>query len=438
MINLQNIVNRLKGRFFRNAGWIIGERIYQMGISLFVGLWTARYLGPTNYGVLNYVAAFVSFALPIVGLGLEGVLVKKYIDFPHKSGMYLGTAILMKFVASVMTSFLIVYAVSLFNIGDTEKTVVAVMESVALLFRSAEPIEFWYQAKLQSRYTSIIKMTSYTVMSAYRIILMLIGASVVWFALAMSVDMIIIAMLYAYLYIKQKQPEMSVDWKCARELIGESYHFIISGLMVVIYSQVDRIMIQQMLGDYEVGLYSAAYTICSLWFFIPNAVIVSSRPLIMEAYTTSHELYETHLKKLYASIFWMGVGVALLVTLLSPYIMFLLYGKEYIGASNTLSIGIWYGIFATLGSARGIWILCEKMNRYVKYYLTMGMVINLFLNYLFIPCWGIDGAATATLITQGFSCVFAPMVFRETRSHIFLLVKGIVFPFCRTIVFYMK
>ena len=77
-----------------------------MVISLVVVLLTARYLGPSNYGIINYVAAFIAFAKPICSLGLEGVLVKKFVDKPDKEGSIIGTAILMEFLASLRCSFI--------------------------------------------------------------------------------------------------------------------------------------------------------------------------------------------------------------------------------------------------------------------------------------------------------------------------------------------
>ena len=71
-----------------------------------------------------------------------------------------------------------------------------------------------------------------------------------------------------------------------------SYNFIISGLMVAIYAQMDKIMLGQMLDTYTVGLYSVGIYICSLWNFIPESVIASLRPEIMKAKKSNEDLYQ--------------------------------------------------------------------------------------------------------------------------------------------------
>lgn len=61
--------------------------------------------------------------------------------------------------------------------------------------------------------------------------------------------------------------------------------------------------------------------------------------------------------------------------------------------------------------------MCEGKNKYVKYYLGIGAVVNLVFNTLLIPVYGIEGAAVATLVTQITTSMIAPLFFKETRIH---------------------
>ena len=423
---LKRVIERcMSSRFVVNTSWIMIDRIYQMVVSLIVGLLTARYLGPANFGIINYVAAFISFAIPICSLGFEGVIVKKIVDKPEREGEIIGTAMVMEFGVSIISSLIIVGIVAVSNAGDQVKIIVAVLESVRLLFKSSEPIEFWYQSKMNSKYASIIKMIAYTVMTVYRVMLLVTDKTVEWFAFATSLDMIVIAVLYIFMYKKQGVYRLQFNLAIGKEMLHESYHFILSGVMIVVYSQMDKVMIQYMLGETEVGLYSAASTISNLWFLVPAALITSARPLIMQAKGVGEGIYLKRIKQLYAAIFWMGIAVGVATSLFSRPIMYILYGIDYMAACSTLVIGVWYGVFAELGSARGIWILCEGKNRYTKLILVWGLITNLILNWLLIPVMGIEGAAVATLATQIVTCIIAPLFYRETRIHTAILLQSI-------------
>lgn len=428
---MKKLFFKIRGnKFIENSTWMMGEKIFQMAISLVVGMLTARYLGPSNFGVINYIAAFISFATPICNLGFDEILVKKFIEQPERKMEVLGTSIVFQFVSAVICSCVIIAIVSISSAGDSIKIAVAFLESVRLMFKASESIEFWYLSVLQVKKTSVIKMIGYLAMSSYRVFLLVTGKSVVWFAFATSLDMIVIAALYFCLLINDTRKEsikqkLVVNLQTGFDLLKDSYHFILSGLMVVIYSQMDKVMIQAMLGDVQVGYYSASYTVCNLWFFVPTALIASAKPIIMRLKVNNENEYLRRLKELYGCIFWLGVLVGIVVTDLSRYIIYFLYGTEYMAAAESLVIGIWYGIFAQLGSARSIWILCEKKNRFTKIYLFWGMIVNLFLNYLWIPMWGINGAALATLVTQIVTSMIAPLFYKETRAHTRLIIDGI-------------
>lgn len=160
------------------------------------------------------------------------------------------------------------------------------------------------------------------------------------------------------------------------------------------------------------------------------ALINSSRPVIISSRAKGQELYVKQNKRLYAAIIWIGITAGVGITVLAKPIIYILYGLEYMPSVSSLQISAWYTMFAMLGSARGIWIVCEDKSKYVKYYLGIGAVLNLILNYLWIPVYGPVGAAAATLATQIFTAVLAPALFKETRvytKYVFeaFLLKGI-------------
>lgn len=412
----------------RNAKWMIAEQMVQMLISLILGVLTARYLGPSNYGVINYCAAYVAFFTSVCTLGLEGIIIKELVNHRDEEGEIVGTGILMRLAASAISIVSILVILLFMDPGNTLVLKVAFLQSLVLIFRSFELIDYWFQSYLQSKYVSILKSISYVLVAVYKVYILATNKSVEWFAFSTSLDFLLIAIMIMIAYFKRGGDKLTFSMPMAKRLIRQSYHFILSSLIVTIYSQMDKIMIGQMLNDTQVGLYSAAVTICNYWVLIPTAMINSARPTIMEEKRKGDEaLYQKRMRQLYAVLIWVGIAVSIVVSVFSRLILHILYQERYLAASSTLAISIWYTTFSTLGTARGIWIVCEDKNAYVKKYVLWGAVINFVLNYLFIPIWGIDGAAIATLITQIFTCVFAPMLYRETRSHTKLIFDALLF-----------
>ena len=88
-------------RVIKNAYWIIVCKVIQSIVTLIIGMLTARYLGPANYGILNYAVSIVAFMLPIMQLGLNQTLVKELIDNPENENEIIGTSILINIFMSL-------------------------------------------------------------------------------------------------------------------------------------------------------------------------------------------------------------------------------------------------------------------------------------------------------------------------------------------------
>lgn len=422
---MEPIKRLFKSNFIRNTGWIVFAQLYQMALSLVIGVISARYLGPSNYGTINYAASYISFFTIACALGLEGVVVKEIVDNRENEGKILGSSIAMRLLAGFLSMIAVCIIISVINPNDKTLLIVAFLQSLALLFSAFHIIDYWYQSMLKSKVSSIIKCVAYTSMSLYRIWLLITGKSVEWFAFSTSLDALIISILYLCCYKKDSKYRLKADRKTSKQLISLSYHLIISSLMAVIYNQMDRIMIGKMIDQTHVGYYVAAATICNMWIFIPQALSNSARPLIMTLKKKNQQLYIKRTKQLTCAIFWIGVLFAILVSLLSKFIINILYGADFSEALMPLVILIWGTIFSSLSFPRAIWLISENKQKYMKQILLFGVITNLILNLILIPIIGISGAAIATLATEAVCCLIAPLLFKETREYVKYILESI-------------
>lgn len=415
---IKNLLNKLKqNKFVSNTVWDIGGKIFQMALTLIVGMLTARYLGPSNYGVIGETASYVSFFSVICQLGFTSTAVKEIMDHRDRQGEILGTTIVFRICTSLVSSVAITVLMYVMKGGDRLIVTVAFLQSLSLVFQSFEMIHYWYQSRLETQVSVKIQSIAYLIMAAYKIIILALGKSVEWFAFSTALEAAVVGTFLLIVYNRGEGQKLSVSVSAGFEILKKSYHFILSGLMVSIYSEMDKIMLGQMLSETAVGYYTAATKISSMWSFVVMALINSARPVIISSQNKGKEVYVKQNKRLYAAVIWIGIAAGLGITILSKPIIYILYGIEYMPSVSSLQISAWYTMFSMLGSARGIWIVCEDKAKYVKYYLGIGAVVNVILNYVLIPLYGPGGAAAATLITQIFTAVFAPALFKETRVY---------------------
>ena len=415
----------LKNRVFKNASWIIGCKVAQMIINLVVGMLTARYLGPLNYGVINYAASIVAFVTPIMQLGMSNILVQEIVNGPEKEGETLGTAITM----SVCSSFLCIVGVVAFaniaNAGEQETILVCFLYSFVLVFQAFEMIVYWFQAKLLSKYTSIMMFAAYVVVAAYKIYLLATEKNVYWFAASQAIDFALIAIGCIVIYKKLGGQKLSFSKAAAKRMFSKSHFYIVSSMMVTIFAQTDKIMIKLMLNNEETGYYSAALTVAALSSFVFTAIVDSMRPTIFESKNQSETKFENRLTLLYSIVIYLSLAQCLVMTVLANLIIHILYGAQYMPAASALQIGVWYTTFSYLGMVRNIWILAENKQKYLWQINLSGALANVVLNYLLIPIMGINGAALASLITQFFTNVIVGYIIKPIRKNNAIMLRSL-------------
>lgn len=422
-----NIKKLLKNRSAQNAGWLIGGRILQMAVNLVVGIISARYLGPSNYGLIGYASAYTVFFSSLCTLGINSVIVKELVHNRDKEGQVLGTAITLKAISSFLSALSIIGIVCIVDYGEPETILVVAMASFGGLFNVLETFNYWFQSRLESKITAIATFIGYLITAAYKLCLVITGQSVIFFAFAVSLDYICVGIILIICYRRNHGASLSFSWKYGKELLRSSVPFILPSLMVAIYGQTDKVMLKQMISESEVGYYSTATTICTMWCFVLQAIIDSLYPTIMEAFKKNEmESFKQKNKILYAIIFYVSITVAVAICICAYPIVLLLYGNEYIPAVNPLRIVTWYTAFSYLGVARNAWIVCENKQKYLIWVYGSAAVINVFLNIIFVPAFKASGAAFASLLAQIISTLIVPYFIKDLRPNVKLMVEAIL------------
>lgn len=416
-----DILNR---REIKNASWLIGGKIIQMLISFIISVFTTRFLGPSNFGIINYANAYVAFFTSLCTLGINSVIIKDFIDNPEEQGKTIGTTLILRAISSLLSAVMIVFIVSIVDKGETEIIIVSALCSISLVFQVADTVNYWFQSKYLSKVSAIATLIAYIIVCLYRIVLLILGKNVFWFAAASALDYIVIALVLMIAYKKYNGPKLSFSWKKGKALLQKSYHYILSGMMVAIYGYTDKLMLKHMLDETSVGYYSLATTISGIWVFVLSAIIDSMTPTIISLHKSDYKLFEKKNRQLYAIIIYVSFFVSVMFMFFGEFAISVIYGNDYLPAAEPLKIVTWYTAFSYLGVARNAWIICENNQQYLKYMYFLAAVINVILNYFMIPLWGSSGAAFASLVTQLCTSMILPCFFKKMRPNVKLMAEA--------------
>ncbi|HWK24493.1 MAG TPA: flippase [Ureibacillus sp.] len=430
MFNIEQLIrlkNKFSTNFMRNTGWLILEQIFRMGLSLIVTSMMARYLGSQNFGLINYSLAYILIFTTVSKLGIDSIIVNEIIKKREDTGKVLGTTICLRLLSSLLSILLILLIVKYMDPNDLTIQMLTFIQSISLLMVVFDTLDFWFQSNLQSKYIVISKSIAFTIVSIWRLALIFFEKSIYYFAFATVIEGLVISIFIVVFYYKFKGPRLQFSFLTAKELLCQGFYYFIAGLFIVAYTQIDKIMLGQMMGGTTVGIYTAAMTISSLWVFIPNAIIQSARPVIMTSKTENESSYLKKYKQLYCSIIWIGIAASVAISVLSKPIILVIYGSQFAEAINVLIILIWSRIFSLIGTTRAIWLTIEDLGKFQVSFVALGAVVNIVLNIMLIPHFGAIGAAIATLLAEVISTFIALLFFKQTRPLFKLIVEAFLF-----------
>lgn len=412
-------------RIINNTIWIVGCKVFRALLGMLVTMLSARYLGPSGYGLISYAASIVTFVVPVMQLGLNSTLVQELVNDPDHEGRLMGTSIVMSLVSGVGCIVGVIAFSFLTNPGEPVTTIVCGLYSIQLIFQALEQIQYWFHAKLLSKYVSVTMLIAYGVTSGYKILLLALGSSVYWFALSQTLDFLLISSVLLVIYRRKGSGKLTFSWKLFRKMFARSKYYIISNLMISVFAQTDRIMLKMMMDETAVGYYSAAVTCAGMAGFVFEAIINSAQPVILESARRGDAALERAISGLYSVVIYLSLMLCVVITVFSPLIIHILYGDQYGPAVQALRLIVWYTTFSYLGAVRDVWILAQWKQKYLLIINLIGAGANVALNLVLIPLLGINGAALASLLTQIFANVVLGFCIKPIRRNNTLMLRGL-------------
>ncbi|MBE9663747.1 flippase [Mucilaginibacter myungsuensis] len=411
-----------------NAFWLFFDRFLRLGVGLIVGVWVARYLGPLSFGKLNYAAALVALMSALSTLGLDQVIIKKIIDDPSSKFRFLGTAFFLRTVGGMIALGI---CCSYVAITDSDRTllIITLIVSLSPIFSCFDVIDYEFQANLQSKKTVIAKNTAFMIASALKSILIIKGFSLTIIVIAIVSENFLGLLGLIMFYGIKNVMQWRIKYDLIIGLLKECWPLILSSIIVLLYMRVDQIMIDNFAGHNAVGEYSVSVRVTELWYFIPMILTSTLYPRLVNLYDDKERYYKL-VSFLLKVLFFISFSIALVVNFFSVEIVTMLFGQVYKEAAFALNISIWTGVFVFWGVGVNNILVIENLNIHNFKKSVLGLSINIILNFLFIPRYGINGAAIATLISQFFAS-YLYFAFQRSTRHIFYLQS-------RSILFFIK
>ncbi|MGK0256456.1 MAG: O-antigen/teichoic acid export membrane protein, partial [Arcobacteraceae bacterium] len=299
-----------------------------------------------------------------------------------------------------------------------------------LLFINFNVLDSYYQAISKNKISVLSRITHSIISGVLKIYLIYINAGLEAFMLIMILDGIIPSVMYFSMFNNKAiifKIKKYIDLKVMTQLAKDGFPLLLSILMVLIYLKTDILMINYYMTPSDVGVYSASTRIIEILYIAPTIIMTAFMPSLI----VLNEKDKTSFLRKYGLLFSFGTLFSLFLTLVffnfSADIISFLYGIEYQESVDVLKVHIIGLVFAYLGIISSKWFIIMEKQKFTLYRTLLGAFMNILLNMLLIPKYGLTGAAFATVFSQIVASYASNVLSKETRELFIMQTKGLFF-----------
>ena len=404
-------------RVLANSAWLYADNLFRLVVSVAIAVWVARYLGPHDFGLLNYATALIAIIGGICSLGLDTTLVKTFLTQTGRPADILVSTIGGRFLAGLAGIGAAAIAARWLRPGDELAFQVIVLAATALAFYAALPIDALFRARLTMRYAAVARSGAMAASALFRAILIVGGAGVVLFAAAPVVEACVCAIVLAVLLRRSgtQLREGTFRPRALAAAVRESWPVWLATVCGLLYMRGDLLLLGQLANQQDVGVYAVASKLSEVLYIVPVVLAEALFPHLIRAKGGPAVEYAGR-AQLFADVLVASTIVAVAAGLLiaTPLIP-AVFGRPYEPAVEVFWVHAWSALFVTLAVARTKWLVTEGLQRYEPALTLIAALAVLGLNVLLIPRLGPVGAAIAAVAGSGLAVVGAPLFFPRLR-----------------------
>jgi PST family polysaccharide transporter len=394
--------------------WLLADRGMRLIGGFAIGLWLARYLGPSDFGLLSAATAATWIGVVATQMGLDGLVQRELVQHPDNTGRILGTVtILASATAVVAWGGIAVLAWATAN--DPVLRTLLLWLGLLAVPQALSAWEYLFQARSDLRPVVVGQNICFVLCLAARAWAIHLRAPVTVFAVIAVLERLTGALVVIFWAQRRHDcGRLSFDPGLARAMIREAWPVWVSALLVTLYQKIDLILIARWKDEAQAGIYAAAMRIVDLWWSISTIAATAVLPDLMRSSRDSAN-YPVVLQRYLDLSATLAMAAAAAMTVVAHMLVRLLFGEAYASAAGILIIQFWAGVFVFLSVARARHLVAIKRRGVELWFSVLGVVLNLGLNTLLIPRYGAWGAAWSGFATQGAVALIFPWFFADTR-----------------------
>lgn len=378
-----------------------------------------RYLGVQDFGVFNYTISFILIFTVVSQLGLPQIIMKYTLQASNDLSLVFGSALLARLVGITVGLGGLFVAINLLS-PSTEIRHLLYIFSCRIAFEFFDVFDFYCKALQKSKLSVLARSISFLISATLKLSLIFSGqGDVQFFLMAEAFEFLLTSLLYVVFYYRAfgDPLKIRVSWPLSKQMIRDSLPVLIAASAGMVYLRMDQIMIREMAGNRQTGLYSVAVRVSELAYFLPSIFGESIFPALAKKHREGGKDFNRFLERNYVILALIAIAVFLFVLIFGRLIIGVLFGSDFSEAYGIMSIHAASAIFLFMTTQTVKCLLLDDLQRLNSYRTITGAALNILLNAILIPKYNAYGAAVSSLVAHMYVGLFSNLWHQKARKY---------------------
>ena len=416
---------RVLGRLFGVFSVSVTLRFARLALNVVIIGMLGRFLGEHEMGQLLTAQATITVLLCFAELGFARISVREMVRDPEDEARTFGAT----FYTRLMVGTVMLAALGLATLGmpETERLLLLAYGLLLPTHGLAE-VGSWLEGRGKVASSAWAQLWAFFAGALMIVLGLLLDAPLVFFPIAYVIECWIGAFFQLGLFhgLGGHLTEWRWTGRRALELLRESWPEMAAQLALVLLYRIDTIMVKTMQGDAAAGVYGAAVRVSEVLYFVPIALSGVVLPQLLELQKRNRAAYEKRFADYFAVSLLIAIAGAGLLWLAAGPVVQVLWQGRFSGSAGILAIHAWAFIPYCLGVARTQYLTAESKLWANLPSVLLALIINVVLNWLWIPKWSGVGAAWATLVSYTVAWVFTSFLLPGVRPVAILKLRSLM------------
>jgi PST family polysaccharide transporter len=391
---------RARGRqVAANIGVQMAQRVLTMALSTLTVAVLARELAPSGFGVWNGALAYVGLVSVLAELGLVSAGVQRMSAEPEREAEWLGAMASLRGLFSLGAAALCAAGVPLVFAEGQERTVAWVL-TLTVLTGIGQSLLAVFQTRLRAGILAGIAVGQGVAWTGAVLVLSARGAGVETYAIVY----VAVSAAVALVQWRATQRWAHIAWRAGRgswrPLLRVAFPLGLSGLLIMVYYQVDSILLLRLSDAHEAGVYGAAYRVLTPLLALPALIVAPFFPVLAAVYGSDRARARRLVQQCADLMAAVSLPCLAGSLVLSGPAVGLLFGDDYDRSAQILPILMASFVVICFGSLGGLLAPVLDLQWRLAAYSALAAGLNVVGNLLLIPAYGAMGSAWATLATE--------------------------------------